>query len=608
MDILVPLPVAIPLITAGALTATAPFLGKRIDDLAGIAAASATTVVCLLLVVHGADHRIAYWFGGWEPRNGAALGVSFTVDALGAGLAALACTLVTASLVFSWRYFDEVGTLFHVLMLVFLAGLCGFALSGDLFNMFVWFELMGASAYALTGYRVEEAGSLQGAINFAVTNTLGAFCLLIGIGLFYGRTGALNLAQLGQTLAHHRPDGLVVVAFTLVTAGFLVKGAVVPFHFWLPDAHAVAPTPVCVLFSGVMVELGLYGVARVYWTVFEGVPGAHGGDFKAILVGLGVVTAVLGALMCFLQRHIKRLLAYSTISHAGLFLIGIAVLTPQALGGSAVFIAAHGLLKGALFLCVGILLNRLKSVDELTLHGRGRRSWITGVFFTLAAVGLAAPPPFGTFLGKSLLDEASLHGGYAWVPPLVAAVSIVSVGAILRVAGRVFLGLGPAQDALLSPEPDEEREVERAPERSDLVMLAPTGVLVFAGLALGLIPGIESHVVHAAASFQDRQSYATTVLQGGVAETSGESRALLKLPAGSVAWSLVTFVGAILFALGALYRDRLVPRGARDRALRLTGGGLELLRGLHSGIVGDYVAWLTLGVAALGGLLALAVH
>ena len=178
MDVLVPLPFAIPLVTAAFLTATGNFLGKRVDDLAGIAASATTLVVSLLLLFHAADHRVAYWFGGWKPRDELALGISFTVDPVGAGFAALAATLMTASLVFSWRYFDEVGTLFHVLMLVFLTGMCGFALSGDLFNMFVWFELMGAAAYALTGYRVEETGPLQGAINFAVTNTLGAYCVL----------------------------------------------------------------------------------------------------------------------------------------------------------------------------------------------------------------------------------------------------------------------------------------------------------------------------------------------------------------------------------------------------------------------------------------------
>src|SRR5689334_7539916 len=133
-------------------------------------------------------------------------------------------------------------------MLACGAAMTGFVLSGDIFIMFVFFELMSVCAFALTAYQVEEAGPIQGAFNFAVSNTIGAFLVLLGIALLYGRTGSLNLAEIGRRLTEDgRHDGLVVAAFSLITCGFLGKAAMVPFHFWLADAYATAPAPVCVL-------------------------------------------------------------------------------------------------------------------------------------------------------------------------------------------------------------------------------------------------------------------------------------------------------------------------------------------------------------------------
>src|SRR2546423_13757520 len=201
-------------------------------------------------------------------------------------------------------------------MLVFLAAMVGFALSSDLFNLFVFFELMSTAAFALTGYRVEHRAVLQGAINFAVVNSIGAFFLLFGIGLVYARTGALNLAQIGQVLSRHDADGLVVIAFVLILAGLLTKAGAVPFHFWLSDAYAVAPAPVCILFAGVMSDLALHSVARVYWDGFSGVLGhGHADAVRGVLIGVGVLTAVVGALMAFVQASTKRMLAFVVISH-----------------------------------------------------------------------------------------------------------------------------------------------------------------------------------------------------------------------------------------------------------------------------------------------------
>ena len=491
MDQLLALAVAVPLLAAAAISAAGPLLGRarRVLDAVAIGVAASVAVMLVIIMVRTGGGDQVYWFAGFRPARGIAIGIDFEVGPLSAGLASLAAVLVTAGMTFSWRYFERVATYYHALMLIFLAGMTGFCLTGDIFDLFVWFEVMGVAAYALTAYRPEERGSLQGALTFAITNSIGAYLSLSGIGLIYGRTGALNMAQIGAYIGRHPPDGLVAVAFLLITAGLLIKSAIVPFHFWLADAHAVAPTPVCVLFSGVMVELGLYGIARVYWSMFGQALG-HRAAISHLFLALGVLTAVVGALFCVRERHIKRLLAFSTISHAGVFLAGIALLTPLGLAGAAVYVAAHGLVKAALFLCAGIVLHRLGSVNETWLHGRGRRLRVTGVVFTLAALGLADLPPFGTFLGQGFIDDSAWAHGLPWVTAVFVICTILTGGAVLRVAGGVFYGLGdaPSEDAAMAAMAAEETsETESDKQRTPLTMIIPPALLVACAAALGLI-------------------------------------------------------------------------------------------------------------------------
>ena len=185
MDQLLPLAVVLPLIVAAAIGALNPLLRRQRRILDSVAIATSAVVAGLLAVImiRVAHHDETYWFGGFRPHHGIAIGVDFEVGPLSAGLACLAAVLVTAGMIFSWRYFERVATYYHVLMLAFLAGMTGFCLTGDIFDMFVWFELMGVSAYALTAYRPEERGSIQGALNFAITNSIGAYLSLSGIGL-----------------------------------------------------------------------------------------------------------------------------------------------------------------------------------------------------------------------------------------------------------------------------------------------------------------------------------------------------------------------------------------------------------------------------------------
>jgi len=603
---LLALAVVVPLLVAVAIAAFASLLPRRLVEPISVLAASASTVMCLVLLVHVEHGRTVYWFSGWRPTGGVALGISFVVDSFGAGMASLASFLVTAALLFSLRYFEETAEhRFDVLMLLFGGAMVGFALTSDLFNVFVFFELMGLVAYALTGYKVEEPSPLQGALAMGITNSVGSFSLLLGIGLLYGRTGALNMAKIGQAIAGQSPDGLLVVAFTLIVVGLLVKAAVVPFHFWLADAHAVAPTPVCVLFSGVMVELALYGVARVYWSVFDGSFAPFHLPLGHVLVGLGAVTALLGAAMSFAQQHLKRLLAFSTISHSGLFLLGLGLFEHVGMAGVALYVVGHGLVKGSLFMGAGIVLHRLRSADEEHVRGRGRELRFTGLLFLVGGLALAEVPPFGTSLGKTLIEDAASHAGYGWAPWLFAIVSAVAGGAVLRAAGRIFLGLGPRELDRFGSEQfgEEEHEVEtrRARDRTPATMWGPALVLMVGALALGLVPGISGTAERAAARFEDRSAYAAKVLRGRVVAEPAPSSSPPSVP--GTWYGVASAAGAVALAGVALFRRRL-SAGFRGATHRLFGPVVLRVRELHSGHVGDYVAWLTFGLALLGGAFA----
>ena len=594
------LPVAVPLVVGALLVATNVRPHRRIADGIALVCCAAVTVLCALLLVHSVRGPIVYWFGGWTPRHGVAIGIDFAVDTLGAGLATLTAGLVTAAMVFSWRYFDEVGQLYAALMAVFLGAMVAFCLTGDLFDLFVFFELMGVAGFALAGYESEDPGPLQGAINFGVTNTVGGFMVLTGIGLLYGRTGALNLAQIGQTMAHHPVDGLLVMALVLITCGFLVKAAAVPFHFWLPDAHAVAPTPVCVLFSGVMVELGLFAVFRVYWTVFAPSLG-QSAAVSGLLIGVGMLTALVGAVECFAQQHLKRLLAFSTISHVGMFLLGAGLLTPAGLAAAAVYVTGHGVVKASLFLCVGVLMHRFRTIDAARLKGRGRQVPVIGVLFALGGLALAGLPPFGTALGKELIEGAPAPWLAPWVAAICTIASVLTGGAVLREAAYIFLGRGHGRrpiDQAVSPETHGRRG------RTPPTMVLPAAVLLAVGLALGVIPGFATATMAAAERFVDWQAYAQAVLHG-VVQPPSTMTAAARPEAGSVILSGASAAAALLLAMAATSPARLAWWRRVGDGLR---GGLRPLRVLQSGNVADYVAWVVAGAAGYGTLLALLIR
>src|ERR671938_197206 len=478
MDVLVPLPVALPLLAAASLAAVGPFVPAWFGDLVAGLVSAAVTVVAVVLLTRTGAHDLVYWFGGWRPSHGVALGIAFDVDGAGAATAALAAFLMTAAVMFSWRYFDETGPLFHVLLLVFLGAVEGFALSGDLFNLFVFLELMTVAAIALTGYG-DEPGPLQGALSFGIVNGFGAFFLLFGIGL---------------------------------------------------------------------------------------------------------ASALLGGAMAFLQRDLKRMLAFVTIGQIGIGLVGIGLLTGRSLAGTTIYAVADGLVRGSLLLVVGILVRRLRTDDELRAHGRGLPA--SGVLFAAGGLVIAGLPGPGSFFGRALIVDGAT-GGYGWLPIALTIASILSGGALLRAAGRISLGWGSDEEPVLGEEqPAEEEEPEHPPRGSLVVMVASAAALLAVGVGLAAWPGLPGKAEAGALRTLDRPAHAAEVLE---AKPPPHEPASAPAPSGtSIAAGLVSAAGAVGLALLALFGGL----GALARAPVLR------FKALHSGIVTDYVAWLTAGVAA----------
>jgi len=596
--------VAVPLAGAALVAAVGHWVPRILADLTAIGVAAATAVGAVWLVVGLGSGRVVCWLGGWDPqpagKDGSAresVGIALVADRWSAALAVVAAVVVLAGLLFTWRYFEETSATYHGLMLAFLAAMSGFVLAGDLFDAFVWFELMGAAGYALAGMRVEEPRSVHAALEFGVVNTLGCSFSLVGITLLYARTGELNLALVGERLHDRPPDALVGLTFALLLVAALVKAAVVPFHFWTADAEAAAPTPVCAVLSGAMVATGVYAVARWWWTLYDGVLSAALAEH--LLLGLGTATALLGAVLCVCQRHVKRLLAYSTISHVGVALLGVGLLGPAGLTAALAYLLGHACTKGPLFLGTGVLLNQYGTVDEHALFGRARGHWLTLSVFVLGGLGLAGLPGLGLWWGKASLEHTLTTEHLAWLVAVVTVSGALTSSAVLRAAARIFFGLGadPRERAeeTATEEHEEQGEVTRGVAA---LMLAPAWLLLALGIGLAVVPDLHRAGETAGEVFTDHHGYAAAVLRGASGAVHAEHHALwtgssLALAAVALALSLV-LAAAWLWGPPALGRTRVVG------ALRAS---VDALHGLHRADLTEQVGWLVLGSAVLAVVL-----
>jgi multicomponent Na+:H+ antiporter subunit D len=581
------------MIAAALASAIRPFV-PRWSVAALFTVTAAFNVWCTAALFAGTTRvPLVYWFGNWWPRGILAVGECFVIAPLPALIALLVSTLTLFASIQSWQLKPAASHL-EPLMLLFMGTMCGFVYAGDLFNLFVWFELMSASAFALCGLKTAEPAPLQGAFNFGLTNSVGAFFIITGLGLIYARTGALNMAQIGATLPASA-DSLVVMSFLLMTVGYMVKAAIVPFHLWLADAHAVAPTPVCVLFSGVMVELGLYAVARMYWSMLQGPLAMHADGLRAIYVTLGTVTALVGGTMCFAQHHLKRLLAYSTICHAGLMLIAVGLFDAAALGGFLIYVLGHGLVKGGLFASAGIVLHRLQFIDEPKLHARGRGLVWRPVLFVAGAVGLGAVPGFLLETGESMVTQAATPLHFGWVRWIFLFGGVSTSAAVLRFSFRTFFGWGPASPSDAASTVDEKQETVEEGRKVPACMFVPAALMIALASTLTFMPSLIQIADAGGHRFADRPTYISMVIEG--AAIAMPQLQPLSSERGSTAGAVFAGVAAFALALLTVWRGRS-PFGA---ALEYFERGVPVLRHWQSGHPGDYVLWLTVGTAVIGG-------
>lgn len=505
---LISLPVVVPLAAAALLVALS-VERLRAQRLVSIAACVVQLAVAgVLLDSTAAGALETYALGAWAPP----FGIVLVADRLAALMLVLAAAVALAALVQASRGWDARGRHFHALFQFQLVGLNGAFLTGDLFNLFVFFEVLLIASYCLLVHGL-GADRLRAAVHYVVINLAASALFLVAVSLLYGVTGTLNMADLAVRVQQAPPaDGaLVATAALLLLVVFGVKAAAFPLYFWLPGAYAAASAPVAALFA-IMTKVGIYAIIRVHGQVF----GPDAGPVALVaapwLVPAALATLVLGVVGALAARTLARMVAYLTIASAGTALAAVGLLTAEGLSAAIYYTAQSTLVVAALFLLVELVAEQRGDAADTLEPGRPfANSALLGTLFLVAGMTIVGVPPFSGFIGKLMILQAareSVAGMWVWIALL--GTGFAALVCVARAGSAIFWRILP---------------VAPAPVRTAPGAVLPAAALLAAGMSMvALAAPLKSFADAAAAQLLDPRAYIGAVLPAGHEPSQGGVR------------------------------------------------------------------------------------
>jgi multicomponent Na+:H+ antiporter subunit D len=479
IGVLAPLLIAVPLVAAAVgLVVPRSLVAQRALSLGAVAVCLAGSVGLLVLVE--AEGTTAVQVGAWA----APYGITLVADLLSTLLLSVAMATALCVLAFAiGQLAPEVeARFFHPLFLVLTAGVAASFLTGDLFNLFVAFEVMLIASYVLLTI-VGGRESIRPAMTYVVVSLLASTLFITAVALLYAATGTVNMADLAQRIPE-LPEQLQLAFSLLLLVVFGIKAAIFPLFFWLPDSYPTAPSPITAIFAGLLTKVGVYAIIRSQTVLFGGV----GGGQSTLLLTIAGLTMVVGVLGAIAQDDIKRILSFHIVSQIGYMLLGLGFMTVAGMAGAVLFIVHQIPVKTVLFLVGGLVEKATGTTALDRLGGLVRRMPLAGILFLLGALSLAGLPPFSGFFGKLALVQAGF-AAERWVITAVAlGGSILTLFSMTKIWAGVFWGEPkgprPEEATLRLPAADGTTAVAVLADTAEDTRLRPPAIMTAATVAL----------------------------------------------------------------------------------------------------------------------------